>query len=267
MDSKKLMPVLAAAVEAGVAIDYVETNCAWFKDSGHASAVIKNLFKTGVHTLLISISPFHNEHIPYARVKGVIDACRSNGVKVFPWVDSFAGDLSRLDENKTHSLSEFEQVFGPNYLESIPEKYWIHMGGRALDTFRPVYPLQRVQHILVDSISSCSRVFSDTTHFHIDLYGNYIPGLCSGLAFPMEELGKPLDPGKYLLLEQLIFKGIRGLYNFACRNWGYIPNRKSYLNHCDLCTEIRYYLFNLDKDGKLFPELSPDGFYAEPRTD
>jgi len=41
------------------------------------------LIEAGVGTLLVSISPFHNAHVPYARVMGVIEACRRTGMQVF----------------------------------------------------------------------------------------------------------------------------------------------------------------------------------------
>jgi hypothetical protein len=45
------------------------------------------------------------------------------------------------------------------------------------------------------------------------------------------------------------------------RLYGYTPKRTAYLNHCDLCTEIRSYLTGLD--GEVFRELAPEGFYTQ----
>jgi len=261
LEPGKLAGVLAAARDAGVSIDYVETNSAWFIDSSQAAAVLKDLLASGVRTLLVSISPFHNAHIPFARVRGVIDACRRTGMHVFPWVEDFTGDLGSLDEHRTHSMAEYDDAFGPGYLERIPDRCWIHLGGRALETFRPVYPSHPAGQILENSPPSCARVLGDTTHFHIDLYGNYIPGLCSGLAIAMDDLGREQPPGKYPLLDRLAAAGVRGLYDLA-RTCGYTPQRSAYLNHCDLCTEIRHFLLRLD--GKRFPELAPEEFYGEP---
>ena len=207
------------------------------------------------------MSPFHNEYIPFARVKGVIEACRSTGMQVLPWVNAFVRDLSRMDDHTAHSMSEFETLFGADYLKRIPDRYWIHLGGRSLRTFRDVYPLQGVEHILAQSPLSCARALSGTSHFHIDLDGNYIPGLCSGLAIAMQDLGGPLPNGKYPLLEKLWTTGIRGLYELAKNNYGYTPMNEAYLNDCDLCTEIRSFLFAM-ADSE-FAELAPKGFYEE----
>jgi hypothetical protein len=139
--------------------------------------------------------------------------------------------------------------------------YWIHLGGRALETFRAVYPYYTAERIMENSPSCCARVLSDTSHFHIDLHGNSIPGLCAGLSISMDDLGAALPPGKYPLLERLTAAGIRGLYQLADKSYGYRPRRNAYLNHCDLCTEIRLFLKRLE--GQRFNELNPGGFYSE----
>ncbi len=257
----RLTAVLGTARTAGVAIDYVETNSAWFVDADGAAEMLKKLRGAGVHTLLVSISPFHNAHIPFSRVLGVIDACRRVGMGVFPWVNAFVRDLDRLGDGACHSMAEFESAFGPGYLKRIPDRYWIHLGGRALSTFRSVYPLHPAETIMEKSPRSCHRALTDTTHFHIDLYGNYIPGLCAGLAIDMADLGRPLPRGQYPLLDVLAAAGIRGLYDLAVRTGGYRPQRDGYLSHCDLCTEIRRFLFG--RRAEAFPELSPAGFYDE----
>jgi hypothetical protein len=257
----KLIEVLETARSVGMGIDYVETNSAWFKDHEQAVTVLERLLAAGAHTLLVSISPFHNAAIPFVRVMGVIEACRRTGMQVFPWVNAFVRDLSRLDQRRTHSMVEFEEAFGLDYLKRIPDRYWIHLGGRALTTFRSVYPMQSVDQILEHSPLSCARALGDTSHFHIDLYGNYIPGLCAGLAIAMDDLGRSLDADHYPLLDRLATTGVRGLYHTAVKEHGYVPKRSAYINHCDLCTDIR--LFIIRKEGTSFNELKPAGHYAD----
>jgi hypothetical protein len=262
LNPDKLLIVLESARRVGVGIEYVETNSAWFVDDAQVMAVLEDLRSAGVDTLLASISPFHNAFIPYARVKGVIDACRQTGMAVFPWVNAFVRDLTRLDETRPHAMDEFTERFGPDYLQRIPDRYWIHMGGRALDTFRPFYPQHAMQRILAESPSNCIRALSDTSHFHIDLYGNYIPGLCAGLAIAMEDLGGPLPPDRYPLLDVLATAGIRGLLDLARTDYGFTPRREKWMNHCDLCTDIRHFLLHTNR-GR-FAELAPSGFYDTP---
>jgi hypothetical protein len=256
----KLTAVLEAARSVGMGIDYVETNSAWFVDHQQAASVLDGLQAAGVYTLLVSISPFHNAAIPFARVMGVIEACRRSGMQVFPWVNAFTRDLSRLNQSRTHTMAEFEDAFGPDYLKRIPDRYWIHLGGRALTTFGSVYPMQSLDHVLEHSPLSCARALGDTSHFHIDLYGNYIPGLCAGLAIAMQDLGRPLDADDYPLLDRLVTAGIRGLYHGSVKEYGYAPQRSAFINHCDLCSDIRQFLIR--KEGFSFRELAPAGHYG-----
>jgi hypothetical protein len=260
LQPQNLQTVLEAALAAGMGIDYVETSSAWFVDGEKAQSLLQPLKRAGLRTLLVSISPFHNAAIPYARVMGVIDACRQIGIQVFPWVNGFVRDLRRLDIRRTHAMAEYEAACGPDYLKRIPDRYWIHLGGRALETFRSVFTQHPLEHILQNSPSSCSRALADTGHFHIDLYGNYVPGLCSGLAVAMEDLGGPLSSTDYPLLHRLATDGIRGLFRTAVQDHGFAPQRGAYLNHCDVCNEIRCALFH-ENPGR-FRELAPDGYYG-----
>ena len=112
--------ILEIAANVGVAIDYVETNSTWFRDPDSAIAILLKLRKQGLQTLLVSISPFHNEYIPFAKVKGVIAAARQADIGIFPWVSEFIADLTELDASGTHPLAEFEARFGRDYIIRLP---------------------------------------------------------------------------------------------------------------------------------------------------
>ena len=107
---EKLSSVLEVASAVGVSVDYVETNSSWYKDKDSAVALLSQLREKGLQTLLVSISPFHNEFIPFAKIKGVIDAARKTGMRIFPWIADFMGELSELDANARHSLAEYEAL-------------------------------------------------------------------------------------------------------------------------------------------------------------
>jgi hypothetical protein len=258
---EKLTTVLEVASAAGVALDYVETNSSWFKDTDSAVAVLSRLYEKGLQTLLVSISPFHNEFIPFAKIKGVIDAARIAGIGIFPWISDFMRDLSELDPSGTHALNEYEALFGQDYIKNLPQRYWIHMGGRALKTLRPHLAKNSAEQILLDNAGNCAAELTDTGHFHLDLFGNYIPGLCSGLSINKEDLSRPLTAEKYPVLSTLFAKGIRGIFEMARDAFDYTPANSVYINKCDLCTEIRTLFVQHDFGGPA--ELNPKAFYEQ----
>jgi hypothetical protein len=250
-----LEKVLEAATRAGVRVQYVETNSAWFRDLGQAVQILAGLKQRGLDTLLISLSPFHNEFIPFDRVKGVVRACEEAGINVFPWIEEFWPELEALGDSRPHRLAEFKARFGPDYLRNLPGRYWVHMGGRAVVTFAQELPLRPLSE-LEPQCGPC-RELVDTSHFHIDLYGSYVPGLCSGLAFDQALLGGPVPREDHPVLTRLFESGPWGLLDWAQGRAGFSP-QKAYLNKCHLCLDIRAHLF---RRGQVTPDLAPAGFY------
>ena len=259
--AQKLADILGQARRAGVHIDYVETNSAWYQDLNSAKSLLMQLRSQGLQTLLVSISPFHNEFIPFSRIKGVIEACRQTNINVFPWIADFYSDLEALASDRTHALEAYEKCFGKDYLKSILDRYWIHMGGRALNTFRSVLPIKTAEQIMDVTRGGCAGDLTDTSHFHLDLYANYIPGLCSGLAIAQEDLGKGLGEQKYPLITTLARQGIKGLYDLAHNDYGFKPKRSGYINKCDLCTDIRTFIIH--HAPATFKDLQPPTFYGK----
>jgi hypothetical protein len=249
--------VIEEARSSRLSIEYVETNSSWFKGRESAVEILASLRKRGLSTLLISMSPFHNEHIPFYKVKGVIQACKEANINIFPWIAEFYQEIDGFDDRATHTLKEYKEQYGKDYLSRIPSRYWIHFGGRALKTFAGVYGTKDYRKILSSNKGGC-RELLDVSHFHVDLFSNYIPGLCSGLAINYIDLGDVLSPQEYPFLSTLYLHGIGGFFDLATTKYDFQPSR-DYMSKCDLCFEIRRY-FVLEKkiDSK---ELQPKGFY------
>ncbi len=259
LDAGRLERVLEIAGETGVHVEYVETNSSWYTGRDAACEILERLRGRGLSTLLVSISPFHNEFIPFSRVKGVIEACRIAGVSVFPWIREFHGEVDSFDDKSPHRLSEYTDKFGRNYLARIPSRYWVHFGGRALSTFENVFESRDCRGTISSSSLTCPELL-DVSHFHFDLYGNYIPGLCSGLSIRRDDLGKPLAPEEYPILTTLLRSGIHGLFKTASEEHGFKPSDR-YLSKCHLCNDIRRHLVREVKmESK---ELQPVGYYED----
>lgn len=259
LDPPGLLRTVEGLAAGGIGIEYVETNCAWYRDYTSTVSLFRELRSAGLDTLLISISPFHNASIPFAKTKGVLAACRAVGMQAFPWIAGFVRDLEAFDEDRPHSLPEYAERFGPDYLRSIPSRMWVHMGGRAADTFAQVLPNRCAEDIVRVQGGPC-RELADTSHFHLDYDGNYIPGLCAGLAIRHTDLGRPLAPQTYPLVTLLSTRGVGGLLQLAREAHGFVP-RPGYVHKCHLCQDIRRHL--VERNGNTYPELAPLAFYAE----
>lgn len=257
LNQENLKGVLELCKEAGMHVDYIETNSSWYHDPDSADALLKDLAKLGVSTLLVSISPMHNEHIPFWKVQGVIASCQRCHVQVFPWVWDFYHDIASFDPQVPHALEEYKSKFGVDYLQDVLARYWIHWGGRAVYTFAKILPLTPWQK-LVDSQPGGCQELTNTSHFHFDLYGNYIPGLCAGFAIAGRDLGKPMHAEQYPWLTTLFTQGIQGFLHLVREKYGFTP-QPAYLNICHLCLEIRQYLVLQCK--LISPELSPVSYY------
>ncbi len=256
LNPKKLFKVLRIARKSKIDIEYIETNSSWFSNEKSASELLSKIITLGVSTLLVSISPFHNEFIPFYKVKGVIETCRSTGMSVFPWISDFYNEINSLDDTRKHTLQEYQKLFGDYFLHSVMWRYWISPGGRALDLIRQTNPFQTVEAILKTNKKDCGEL-AETNHFHMDVYGNFAPGLCAGFAIKREDLGKPLAEENYPLINRLYSKGIAGFYEFARKDYGFETN-KQYPVKCELCYDIRKFLI---EKGLNSPELQPNFHY------
>lgn len=252
LNIENLFQAIDVITSFGIDIEYIETNASWYNSNKHH--ILHQLKEHGVGTLLISISPFHNEFVPFSKTKALIAACHDAGVNVFPWVMDFYKDLSVFDSSCTHSLNEYESYFGKGYVAKIPGRYWIHYGGRAVELFKGYYRTHPLEEILA---SPPCRELANTSHFHVDVYGNYIPGLCSGLAISATDLGKEIDNTKYPIITTLYSSGVAGLYQVA-KQEGFVAHN-SYLNKCDLCLHIRSFLVTQKNINT--HELQPVEFY------
>lgn len=261
-DPLGLAGVLAAAAETGMHIEYVETSGSWFDDADEARELLTELRGMGLARLLVSISPMHNGFIPLRKTLGTLEAARQAGIVVFPWQEHFLDDLRAFDPDTTHPFREYLERFGPDYPADILRRIWIHPGGRAFDLFAPALGRRPVGEILAEASADCLTELTDTSHFHMDLYGDYVPGLCSGLAFRATDLGAPLDPERYPILCTLAESGIRGFYDYATGLEDYAPRPEGYVNKCELCQDIRRHLS--ERGWFESTELAPVEFYATP---
>jgi hypothetical protein len=257
LDREGLCGVLDALRAGGVDVCYVETNCFWAASERQARQVVAQLQEHGLGRLLVSIDPFHNETIPFQRVLTAMKAAQAEGMGVIPWRMEFAEDIQRLDPARPHGLEEYARVFGSDYGMQAFNRYGLTFGGRAAIRFRDRLGKMPASRI-AGQPSPCRRL-AETTHFHIDQGGRYIPGLCTGFAIPVSSLGRPLI--EYPLIDLLYRGGIGALRDLAVSSFGYKDRADGYCGACDLCLDIRRHIVRTAREAP--PELGPAGFYAQ----
>ncbi len=252
-----MLQFLQIANQQNLMVEYIETNSSWYKNAAQAVAILDQLRELRVDTLLISMSPFHNEYVPFYKVKGLIAACERSGMAVFPWIRDFFGDINSFDDKQTHSLTAYCAKFGTDYVQKIPGRFPLNLRGRALLTYKDFHAQIPIEQVLEDNSTGCSGL-ANTSHFHIDLFGNYIPGLCSGLSISVDDLGKALDDQEYLFLHTLYNRGVPGLLEIAQEQYAFVPDAQ-YVSKCHLCFEIRSHLVLAQK--VVAKDLNPVEYY------
>jgi hypothetical protein len=252
-----LLEVCKSAQKNNVEIDYIETNASWYTDDAGVSQKLKELRAAGVDCLLVSVDPFHNEFVPYAKVKSLLRCCEKNNFGTFVWQSKFERVVRRLGENKTHTLNEYIEKFGSDFIKNIADAYGIGYNGRALRIIADA-PKYGAEYFL-NLNDRCANSVQSLHHLHIDLHGDFIPPGCIGFKADIFDLcGEGLDEEKYVNFLSVINGGLNGLYERA-RIVGFNPDPNGYVSKCALCLDIKRYISE-----KYAPcDIGPADFFEE----
>jgi hypothetical protein len=261
LDVERLARAVAGMERRGLALDYVETNASWVRGREHAEQVLRQLSAEGLGCVLVSLSPFHAEHVPLARTLCLIEAAEqvlAGGA--FVWIPDFMRDLARFPLDQRVALDELLAERGESYARQLAARYSLVPAGRA-GRFLARHGL-RLRWQEAARSAPCRTRLSDTSHFHVDGQGRYVPGLCAGLALPLERVPGEIPLAAYPLLRALVEGGPAALVALAAEQGGFEPDVEGYSSGCDLCTHVRGFLHG-EFPGR-YEELGPEGFYAEP---
>ncbi len=241
--------------ERGLALEYVETNASWATSRSRAEQLLARLEDAGLPCLLVSVSPFHAEHVPPARTFTAAEAAqRLLPEGAFLWVPGFVPDLKAAPRDERLDLDALISKRGDGYALTIALRYGLIPAGRAAG-FQHAYGRCVPWERLLDA-APCRGRLADTSHFHVDLEGRYVPGLCAGIALPLAEVPGEVELDRYPLLAALVEDGVAGLVELA-REVGFEPD-PTYAGPCHLCQAARGALFS-----RGYAELGPPGFYSE----
>jgi hypothetical protein len=253
------VPLLKQAIvemeERQLSLDYVETNAGWVRDENHARQVLLELGRLGLKGLLVSVSLFHAEQIPFDKTMTLIEAAQReliNGCLI--WLPHFINVLSAFDSKKRVDLESLLKKKGDTYAVQMAQSYGLIPAGRAGRFFARHglrYPAEQVA-----GRPPCQHRLWDTSHFHVDGQGRYVPGFCAGLTVPMAELVQGLELSRYPVVQTLLRPdGLSKLLREAIE-MGFVP-LEGYSAACDLCTHLRLFLYQ----HRPTPDLGPEGFY------
>jgi hypothetical protein len=249
LDFRGLVAAVEELRDAGIALDYIETNAFWAGDADGA-AKLKQLKALHAEALCISVDPFHAEYIPYALPLRLAALCDKIGMGYFLWKQQFLPALSRLDAAKTHSRPEMEALLGDAYISDAARLYGLRMGGRAVNIEREYAGTGEPADFT--GSKPCGDLLS-TGHFHVDADCRFIPPGCTGILIPLAEAVEGIPEGKYPVFEALYYGGTGALLEFA-RGQGFAPE-KNYPSRCGFCFRIRAFLA-----GRGFAELDADHY-------
>ncbi len=258
LDLDLLSSVLEGFSTRGLLVDYVETNASWVRSEPHARETLTHLRSLGLNGLLVSASHFHAEFVTPRRTLALVAIAREvlpSGVIV--WLPDFLSDLASLDPDSRLDLDALIAERGDGFALQVALRYGVIPGGRAgrllaSHGFHMDWPAAAQG-------APCRQRLENTTHFHVDLEGNYVPGLCGGIVIPLSLVPGPMPAGRFPVLERLHHQGLSCLVAWAIEEHGFAPLDSGYSGACDLCTHVRIHLHARGT----FEELGPSGFYDE----
>ena len=258
-----LVQAVQLLVRAGLPLHYVETNAFWATSDDVARQKLRTLKEAGLPAVLISVSPFHLENIPFERTARAIRIARevfgSWGTLLF--TDGFYRHLEALGVRGRLSFDDYQKLVHREWLaRQISVDYQFVPGGRAVYMLAHLFERQPPQAFFGQS---CAHHLAYPGHVHLDLYGNYIGGLCAGISVGRADdlaglFQHGVDLGTRPVLERLVRGGVEALLQWAQEEHGYRPLDAGYIAPCHLCVDIRRHLY---AKGFRPPELAPDEFY------
>jgi len=234
----KLLMLIETVSNSGIIVEYIETNAFWASNQKQTARMLKDVQLAGANTLCISLDPFHAEYVPVELPLSLAATCQDVGFDFFLWQERFLAKLLRMDRSKIHNRTEIENQLSPDYIIETARSYGVHMGGRAIGI-----ETEYNSSMSVDRIKSSKPCFGllSGNHFHVDMFGRFIPPGCTGIAIPLYEAVNGIEMGKYPAFESLLNGGTDELLKYAI-GLGFLPSEQGYTSNCALCFHIRNWI-------------------------
>ena len=72
-----LIDIIRLAREMNLPVAYVETNASWCRDREHTRCEMTRMRDAGLPGLLVSVSMFHNEFVPFSSTRNCVEVARA----------------------------------------------------------------------------------------------------------------------------------------------------------------------------------------------
>ncbi len=260
LDLEATIEAIGLAVERGLPLAYIQTNGYWAREPKVSVEYFLRMKEAGLERVWVSVSPFHVEHIPFARTETCIDAAISvfghdavhiNGAEVLPV-------LSRMIKDTTHTLEEFCDVAGIGMsVAEIANLYPVSLNGRACERLsHHSIPMPAVQF----QWQNCAEQLLSPKHFHLDPEGNLVTGICPGISVAtIQDLHPQITMEAFPVFCSFVKRGPYGLLQWALDQtvfrW---DHSAAFVSRCDLCLRVRAALLRV---GICPEELRPRSYY------
>jgi hypothetical protein len=255
-----LLDVIRLTLKMHIPVEYMETNASWCKNRAITQKKMNELKEAGLPSLLISISMFHNEFVPFLCTRNCVEVAREvfGNENVTLYLPHMYHMIAEMAGDGKHTIEEFcrHHAIKPDSF-SLLKLYDIVPSGRAVRALRHCYQKRSVATF---NGQSCKDNLLSITHFHIDHEGNLFTGCCAGIvSATVEDLHPSISSETHPVFSILCTEGPFGLMETAGKEYGFKPRHEGYVSKCDLCLHVREHLSGTGK----FPELQPTYFYSE----
>ncbi|MCX8170954.1 MAG: 4Fe-4S cluster-binding domain-containing protein [Candidatus Bathyarchaeota archaeon] len=260
-----LLSLVEAASSHNIPSVFVETNCFWCVNDDITEEKLVKLKKSGLDGILISANPFVVEQIPFERIERAAKISRRIfGRNTIIYQEIFFQQIKSINLKGTLPFKEYLSIMrerDPLGLYSGLSYPSMLLMGRLPYRLGYLYRRKAAKDFFNES---CFEELTRNWHVHIDNYYNYITGYCAGISLgdarDLETLCQDgIDLDKYPIVSRLTsFEGIKKLFTYASKEYGYEERKDGYVSKCHLCLDIRRHIMSRANDLK---DLRPREFY------
>jgi len=259
-DWPHLLSLVSRARRAGLPpVEKIETNAFWATSDGLTRSRLEQLAALGVERLVVSCDVYHQQFVPFERVRRCVEIARQvlcRGRVRVRWWDFYNQPLDPRPLSAAQRRAAFAAAMA---------RHRDRLTGRAAERLADLLELHPPEAF---AQQNCVSAVLHSRHVHIDPYGHVFPGVCSGIILGNAARHPPADLWHHLaanwrdhpIVSAVVTGGSYALMQLALRH-GYQPRPAGYADKCHLCHHVRSFLF---ERGRLREWLGPGECYGRP---